>query len=109
MTTAAHLRQRITIEQYTVTDRNEIGGEVKDWAPVATVWASVEPIRGREFFAAQQVNAEVTHKVTTRFHAGITPKMRVKYGARVLEIQSVIDPQERHLFLELMCVERVTA
>lgn len=109
MIPAGILRHRITIEQYTVTGRNVIGGEVKEWVPVATVWAAVEPIRGREFFAAHQVNAEVTTRIRIRYLPGVAPTMRVQFGNRTYDIRTVIDVDERHLELQLMCVEKVTA
>lgn len=105
MTTAAVLRNRVTIQQPSAS-RGKLGGVKEGWADVGTVWAAVAPISGREFFAAQQVNSEVTHRVTIRYLPGVDAKMRVIYGKRVLEIQSVIDPQERHVELQLMCVER---
>jgi SPP1 family predicted phage head-tail adaptor len=105
---AGRLRHRITIQEFRVTGRNVIGGEVKDWVNVATVWAGIEPIRGREYLAADQPRAELTHRVPMRYRPGIVPTtMRVKYGSRVFDIKSVIDPDERHVDLELMCTEAV--
>ena len=40
---------------------------------VKTVWASVEPTRGREYQEAQRIRPELTYKVTTRYHKEITP------------------------------------
>jgi SPP1 family predicted phage head-tail adaptor len=40
---AGKLRHRITIQRETTT-RDEYGSEVKTWLPLATVWASVEPL-----------------------------------------------------------------
>lgn len=102
------LRNRITLESRTV-DRTTAGfGEpTENWTTLATVWASVEPLSGEEFFQAQQENAEVTHRVRLRFRSGITPKHRLKVGTRILDIVSVIDPEERGLELELLCRERV--
>ena len=39
---------------------------------VKTVWASVEPTRGREYQEAQRVRPELTYKVTTRYHKDCT-------------------------------------
>lgn len=88
-----------------MTTRDAYGGEVKNWQPVATVWAAVEPLSGREFFAASQVNAEVTGRIRIRYMAGVRPTMRAVLGERVFEILAVIDPQERHEELQLMVKE----
>lgn len=98
------LRHRITIQQ-PVESSNTFGEVEKTWQDVATVWASIEPLRGREYFDSQQINAEVTTRIRIRYRPGIKPKMRVVYGERIFDIQSVIDVEERHKEIHLMCKE----
>ena len=100
------LQRRITIQEY-VTARDSFGAEVPTWVDVATVWASVTPVSGKEYFASAQVNAEATTKITMRYLAGITPKMRVVFEARTFEIISLLNFEERNIELNLMCKERV--
>jgi len=73
----------------------------------ATVQASIEPVSGREYFAEQSTQADVTHRVYTRYVSGVVPKMRVKYGSRVFDILSVINTRERNVELQLMCRENI--
>lgn len=101
---AGDLRHRITIQRLVLAP-DEYGQPVEYWQDVATCWAAVEPLRGRELFVAQQAQSEVTTRVRLRYRAGITPDMRVLFGARVLEILYVIDPEERHRELQLLCRE----
>jgi len=101
---AGKLRHRVIIEQVTSTD-DGYGGRSDAWATFATVWASVKPLRGHEYFQAQQMQAKVTHKVKIRYLQGVTHKMRVKYGSRILNIVSVINPDEKSRELVLMCEE----
>lgn len=101
---AGELRHQITIQHKTVT-RGGMGGEVITWSDVGTVWAAVEPISGREYFAAKTENAEVSHRIRIRHRNGITSGMRVSWGARVFDIQAVLDIQERGREIHLMCVE----
>ena len=54
---------------------------------MATVWAAVDPVSGREYYAAEQAQSEVTHKVRLRYRAGVTPGMRVLLGQRRLHIR----------------------
>lgn len=75
-------------------------------AEVKTVWASVEPTRGREYQEAQRIRPELTYKVTTRYHKGITPDMLIKYRDRLFNIVSVINVRERNEMLEIICTER---
>lgn len=98
------LDKRVTLQSAT-SPRDASGQPVPTWSNVAVVWAAIAPIRGREYFAAQQVSAETTHKVTIRYREDVSPKWRVIYSDRIFRIESVIDPLERHESLELMCVE----
>lgn len=103
---AGKLRHRVTIQELVRTD-DGYGGITETWQDVATVWAAVEPLRGNERYRAQQVQAELTHKVAMRYRVGVKPQMRLLYAGRVLEIEAVIDVEERHRWLELLCSEVV--
>lgn len=102
---SGELRHRVTIQQKT-TAQDTYGQPIETWTNVATVWASIEDLRGREFIEARQVPAaEITTRVRIRYRTGIEPTMRVIYGSRTLEITAVIDPDGRKRELELMCQE----
>jgi len=98
------LRNRITLQEYTIS-KDSFGAETETWSDVAQVWASIEPLSGREYFAAQQINAQISTKVTIRYRAGIKPTMRVLFGNRVYGILSVINTGEKNRELILMCKE----
>lgn len=98
------LRHRVTIQQQSST-QDGYGEQVNTWSNLKTVWASVEPLQGRERFAAQQVQTETTTRIKMRYLAGIESKMRVAYGTKTYDIMSVIDLEERHIVLHLMCME----
>jgi SPP1 family predicted phage head-tail adaptor len=106
---AGKLTKRVTIQQRAAGSpaKDAFGAPVTSWTTFAEVWASLEPVSGREFWAQQQVQSEVTIKVNIRYLAGVLPEMRILYGTRVLTIKHVIDPMERHDFLNLMCAEGV--
>lgn len=95
------LNRRITIESKTVT-RDAYGGETITWSTVATVWAAVLPIRGREYVAIRQAGAELTTRFVIHYREGITPAMRVSYNGGQYNIEEVIDSEDGHRFLELM-------
>ncbi len=76
-------------------------------AAVITVWAGVEPTRGREYQEAQRIRPELAYKVTTRYHKEITPDMLIQYKNRFFEIVSVINVRERNEMLEIICTEKI--
>ena len=98
------LRHRITLLRQ-VNEVNDYGASTQIWKRVATVWADVRPLSGREYFSAQQVQSEVTTQIWLRHIEGIKPTMKVKFGKREFEIISVLNTQERDVSLQLMCKE----
>lgn len=70
------LDRRATL-QHRVRTPNEHREDVITYATYATVWAGKVDLRGREFFAAQQVNAEATVKITVRYRGDIVPTDRI--------------------------------
>lgn len=104
---AGHLRHRVVIEEQSVA-RADDGGEVVSWESLATVWAAVEPLAGREFFSAEQFQSELSHRVRLRYRADVsfTPKMRVAWDGRTFDVESVLDVGGRRRELHLMCMER---
>lgn len=102
---AGELRHRVTIQQKTIT-QDTYGAEVETWAAVTTVWAKIEDLSGREYFAAQQVpTAQVSTRVTIRWRADVKPEMRALANGRVLDIKAALDPDGRKRELQLMCLE----
>lgn len=74
---------------------------------VKTVWASVEPTRGREYQEAQRIRPELTYKITTRYHKEITPDMFIKFKDRLFNIISIINVKEKNEMLEIICTEKI--
>lgn len=101
---AGELNRRVTLQAVTRAP-DGAGGYVETWIDLATIWSKVEALCGRELFLAQQVQAELSHRVTIRFRHKITPAMRLKYGIRILEIVAPINPDEGTELLQLMCKE----
>lgn len=98
------LRHRVTIESSSAS-RDAVGGEVLTWASVATVWAAVEPLAGREFLDARRLEAEVSTRIRIRYRAGLVPGMRVTWGDHVYDILAVLERESRRREIDLMCRE----
>lgn len=100
------LDQRVTL-QSAQRVRDGAGASADSWADVVTVWARVQPLRGREYFAADQMQEAVDYRVTLRWRPGIERTMRVLWRDEALDIVSVIDVEAKRETLELMCVSGV--
>jgi SPP1 family predicted phage head-tail adaptor len=100
---AGRLDQRVTIERQG-TGYDAWGQPLPGvWEPVATVWAAVEPLNGREFFAASAVQSEVSTRIRIRYRPGLSPVDRVNHEGRVHDILTIINPRSANRELVLMC------
>lgn len=100
------LRHRLVLQQQSVT-RASNGEELIAWATLDTIWGNVRPASGRESYAnaGEQQLAVITHRVEIRYRADLTPKMRLKWGTRYLDIEQVGDPSGKRASLLLQCRE----
>ena len=94
------LDRRIVIEVNTPT-RSPSGEKVDSWATLATVWAEVRPLRGKEFFDAAAVQSEIDTKFRIRFRSDLTTKMRINYDGNLYDIHSIAE-LGRHAATEIM-------
>lgn len=96
------LRHRITL-QARIESQDLYGQPLETWLDSAPVFAEVAALSGRELFQAQQVNAETTTRIRIRYRDDVTPALRIKFGAILYNIQSVINLENRNRELVLMC------
>ena len=76
------------------------------WVKVAEFHASIEPISGKEYFLAQQVQSSTTHRIRCRWRPGVKSTQQIRFGSRVFEIQGPpLNIEERSEWLEVMAVE----
>lgn len=100
------LRHQIVIQSKDLR-QDSFGAETPNWSTFATVWASVEPLRGGEYLEARHVQAEVDVRFRIRYRVGILPSMRISYDGRYFDIISVIHVKEQGREIQLMAKERI--
>lgn len=99
------LRHRVTLEQLVrVADAG--GGFAETWDDVAELAADIRPADGSEAVEADRLAGSLTHQIVLRYRAGVVPAMRFRKGARVFQILSVVDVDERRRWLKCFCEER---
>lgn len=83
------LNQQITIQTKTTT-RGTSGEVIETWTDTLTgIWAGFITTGGREYYAAQKLNAETTAVISMWYVSGITVTNRIKYGTRIFDILHV--------------------
>jgi SPP1 family predicted phage head-tail adaptor len=80
-----------------------------NWETYTNVWAAVVAKSSREFWGADQVEADITHQITMRFNRindAIQPEMRAKDGSRIYNLSSApYDPDGLRKQLKINAVE----
>jgi SPP1 family predicted phage head-tail adaptor len=102
------LRHKITPHNLVETQSTVTGEMVQSWSTGVSVWAAIEPLQGRELFTVQQFQAKIDTKITVRYSnetTGITAKSMVTHstGDQDYFVESIINPEERNIELQLMC------
>lgn len=92
---------RLIVIQAGAPARGSNGEATYTWSTFATVWASYKPLRGQEYLAAQQVNAEIEAVFRIRWLASLTTAHRISWDGRLWDIQGINEIGRRE-GLELM-------
>lgn len=112
---AGNLRHRVIIEREVDNGPDDVGERMISYEKVAEVWASVEPLRGREFVETRQEQHQRDTRVRMRRQKGmiITPDcMRLVWvdemdKRHIYDIQDVINVNNRDREWRIMCKERL--
>ena len=82
--------QRLTLQEPNAS-ADAYGQRVPSWQDVATVWASVEDLRGTEGVVAGIDGMVTDHRIEIRWRDDVKPTWRLvsKNGAAIYEIRSI--------------------
>lgn len=100
-------KHRIRFQSKTIT-RDSLGGEIVSWDDEVQTWAKVEPLQGRELFAAQQIRAETSVRFRIR-HREVQPEWRIVWQERNYDIVDVIDVDAEGREIAMLCATGVKA
>lgn len=104
--TPGRYRHRVAL-QARATTKDSAGQQTNTYTTQATAWASVTPIRGREFFSASGEKSNITHRISMRARSDVAlkPRDRILFGARIFDVESVLDINERGREWQFMVIE----
>ena len=103
---AGTLNKRITL-QYTTNVSDGMGGFTATWIDAATVWAAIWPTSAAELIQSMQTDMVISHRVRIRYRSVLRPSWRIRFGLRYFNIVSIINPNERGEWLDILCKEVV--
>lgn len=105
---APRLRHRVDIEEFTTVQDSD-GAVEETWVAVLSDQpAEIVPLSGREFIAAQSVQAGVTTRITLRYNAeAITEAMRIIHGSDTYNIKAVLPDSSLRRHITVMAQKGV--
>jgi len=98
------LNKRVILQSKTQT-ADDMGGFTTVWNNAATVWAAIWPTSARELTQSMQTDMVITHRIRIRYRSSFIPSYRIKFGNRYFNIVSIINPNERNEWLDIMAKE----
>ena len=103
------LDKRITLQSRSATI-DDYGQQINSWTDVATVWANIKPVSGREKMKAMQVDSILSHTVAVRYNATFMPPRtvdawRIVYNGRYFNIIAAMDLDEARKYIIFDCTE----
>lgn len=104
---AGHLRHRVVLERRVQAPDGSFGIDTS-YSPIATVWASVEAVRGSIYIAALQVGEGPTHRIQIRYRS-MTDFDFISEGSRRFRVRDVRDTDGRRQWLDIMAEEHTPA
>jgi SPP1 family predicted phage head-tail adaptor len=106
---AGALRRRVSF-QTRDTGLDGVGGQAVTWTTLLTTWVDMTPSVGKELIAAQAMHLSNPSTITARWQTALSvptvvAAMRILYGARVFDIHSYQNTDERNRELVLIATE----
>lgn len=111
----ARYRHRLILERR-VDAKSPTGQTTHTYEELAEVLGSIEPLSGREFFAAAQVQADVSTRIRIHFRDDVDETCRVVHivkvespmKAEIYDITAVLpDAATGRREIQLMCTKRI--
>lgn len=100
------MKHRITFQK-NESRRGVLGELVSEWVDMATVWAEVRTISGRELMSSGTIYSEATVRIWTRYRDDITTANRILYPSPATRGQCygivAVIPDADRTRLELLC------
>ena len=100
------LRHRLVLEE-PLESPDGAGGVTRSYATVTTLWAAVTPVSARGNVVADDVGANVTHRIIIRSGSDVSTRHRLREGARIFRILALQDQDGSGRFIEINAEERV--
>ena len=106
---AGKMRHRLELQQLVDASPNKTATGAADqvWTTLATVWGSLEPLSGKRLEAARQEYESVSVEARIWYRSDVSAGMRIVFESRYYLVNAIVDPENLHKQLRLLCEEGV--
>lgn len=87
--------RRITLRHRVVASADSVGHSAESFTAYATVWAELIEVSGREYFAAQQTQAETTKRFAIHHRTDVLETDRLTFEGNDFDITSITEIRRR--------------
>ena len=105
---AGKLKHRLRLQSASKAS-DGLGQYTTTYSTDCTVWGAIWPQTGVEYVSHMLTQGEVIVKIRIRYKSGVVIGNRFQkvIGSNIYNIKSVINWEERNVYLDCVCVEEV--
>jgi len=100
------MNKRIEL-QYATKVSDGMGHFTETYITAATIWASLWPVSARELTQSMQTDMVISHRIRIRYRSVLRPSWRIKFGENFYNIVSIINPNMKNEYLDILAKEAV--
>ncbi|HIG0355910.1 TPA: phage head closure protein [Clostridium sporogenes] len=100
------MRHRITIQKYN-TYQNENGFDIEEWDDYKTVWASMNNLGGKEFYAAKSTNSENTIEFIVRYSKDLEKINTKEYRIKTIKDKNVTKEKDKYRYFDITFIDNI--
>ncbi|ACA56809.1 head-tail adaptor protein [Clostridium botulinum] len=100
------MKHRITIQKYS-TYQNDNGFDIEDWQPYKTVWASMNNLWGKEFYAAKSTNSENTIEFIVRYSKDLEKINSKEYRIKTIKDKNATREKDKYRYLDITFIDNI--
>ncbi|NFD29662.1 head-tail adaptor protein [Clostridium botulinum] len=100
------LNKRIVIQKYTTT-QNENGFDIEKWIDYKTVWASMNNLWGKEFYAAKSTNSENTIEFIVRYSKDLEKINTKEYRIKTIKDKNATKEKDKYRYFDITFIDNI--
>ncbi|NMM65493.1 phage head closure protein [Clostridium sp. P21] len=100
------LRNRITIQKF-ATVQNDNGFDVEEWQDYKTIWANMNNLYGKEFYAAKAVQSENTVEFVVRYSKDLICLDSKNYRIKVIKNKEAEKEEDKYRFFNTTFIDNI--